>query len=89
MTFLFTDNIISIFISKLRMVCPEMLIKFWDIFLIQGEKAVVQIIVKCFELYEQELLTLQEEDLLNFIKMGHIYVRAFKEHGGPGGLLVP
>ena len=64
MTFLFTDNIISLFISKLKEVCPLQLIQFWDIFLIQGDQAIVKLIMKSFELYQDEILQLEEEEVI-------------------------
>lgn len=64
MTFLFTDNIISLFISKLKEVCPLQLIQFWDIFLIQGDQAIVKLIMKSFELYQEEILQLEEEEVI-------------------------
>lgn len=64
MTFLFTDNVISLFISKLKEVCPLQLIQFWDIFLIQGDQAIVKLIMKSFELYQDEILQLEEEEVI-------------------------
>lgn len=78
MTFLFTDNVVSVFISKLKDICPVHLMQFWDIFIVQGEQAIIQLIMKSFELYQHEMLQMEEDEILDFVKKGLMYVKAFR-----------
>ena len=55
--------------------------------MIQGDQAIVKLIMKSFNMYQEEILQLEEEEIIQFVKFGHIYVKAFQEYNGPGGLL--
>lgn len=65
---MFGSLIISVFISDLQRAHPSTLIRIFDVFLIHGESAIFTLLLKIIETQQSKILTLQDTDLILFMK---------------------
>jgi len=84
--FTYTGVVVTVFLYELKDACPVNLLKFWDIFMLKGDKAILCLIVNCFELYQSDILDMDEDKLIGFLKKDMV-VRIFEENEGPGAAL--
>ena len=66
----FTNIIMTIFVANLQDSNPLVAAHIFDVFLIDGEKVIFTLIMKFIFLKQQKLMTLYENDLMEYMKDG-------------------
>lgn len=66
--FLFSSQILSIFIGDLQDINPEIATHIFDVFLLEGEIVICTLFIKFIEHSAEEILELTEDNFDDFIK---------------------
>jgi len=72
----FSSQIITLFIYDAS---PKLATRIFEMFLVDGAQAIVDVIATMLELAEEELLKLEELELMNFLRK-HIFEEVFNKY---------
>jgi len=64
----FIDIVMTAFVFSLMSVSPQIATHIFDVFLIEGERAIFQLIIKFIDLQEKEILHQYEDNLPEYLK---------------------
>lgn len=78
MYILFSSKIFTVFISDLQEKYPYVLRTIFDSFLLDGEQVIYTILVNFFDMRKDKILSLEDEDLLYYLK-GEMYLDCLAE----------